>query len=73
MTDLEIRLSDKGKDYKELGKPYTCPSCGKRAVEVRPLSGDAWLVKCYNGECEELPEVYSHTLTFALKLFKRWR
>jgi hypothetical protein len=52
-------------------KTMVCPSCRKKTVEIiRITSGGFWLIKCWNGECDELPEVYSKTRQFAIKLFE---
>jgi hypothetical protein len=50
-------------------KRIKCPCCNQSAVEVKLLRLGFWLVKCCNGECDELPEVMSKTRNFAINLF----
>jgi ribosomal protein L37AE/L43A len=45
-----------------------CPSC-KKNVEMKRLNSEFWVIKCTNGECDELPEVMAHSKCMTLKLW----
>jgi hypothetical protein len=46
-----------------------CPSCKERA-EMKRLNPEFWVIKCINGECEELPEVASSSKNMAIRIWK---
>ena len=46
-----------------------CPSC-KKIVEIKRLNTEFWVIKCTNGECDELPEVIAHSKSMVLKIWK---
>ena len=45
-----------------------CPSC-KKIVEIKRLNTEFWVIKCTNGECDELPEVIAHSKSMVLKMW----
>ena len=49
-------------------KGLCCPACHQETVEAKHLEGGHWLLCCYNGECDELPEVSARTKAFAIRL-----
>jgi hypothetical protein len=45
-----------------------CPSCNKE-VEIKKLNSEFWVIKCTNGECDELPELIAHSREMVLKIW----
>jgi hypothetical protein len=76
LKEIRFNVGDVASKERAYDKAYSwidekvlkCPACDKH-VEIKRLNKQFWIIKCFNGECPELPEVTAHTKEFAMELF----